>query len=511
MNGWTTPRETRTIQVIDAENDPPEEIIPLSDLDNVYVRVYVPITSTYKLDNDVDRELVIENLCKGLQKTTTEYRFLGGHVFEGPNGKSFVKRSPAWPTLTLHINHLENTDFPSYSDLERREFPFSDLNERHMAPDFSLPADPKTAPADTGLPTILAQLNFIRGGLILGTALHHQCVDAKGVDVVLARWAANTRALFNPGVPAPEFDPACLDPTPMSSTTPLAAERIPEIERRIRSFKYVPVLPHSGEYAAPVQLAQSIFHLPRSRLAALKASAVPPQQQQHSDEAVAAAASAAGDKWVSTNDCITALLWRCMTRARLLSSSAAADPDNTSVHMHMAVDIRPYTDPPLHGSYPGNAVSISYVSSALSSLIDPSPSAFAAAAQAIRATVVAWRAPSMIKDTQDYLASFPAHPAGVRQTFTFAPGQIATIVTSWSVMAAYREHDFGWGGGLKALRLASGAFNNTFFVYPRRVREQGDGPGEDEGTEVFVTMEKGDMERLRRDSELLKWAELRAC
>lgn len=497
MNGTTTPRETRTIKVIDAENDPPEEIIPLSDLDNVYVRVYVPITSTYKLDDDVDRDLVIDNLCKGLQKTTTEYRFLGGHVFEGSNGKSFVKRSPAWPTLTLHINHLEDTDFPSYSDLERREFPFSDLNERHMAPDFTLPADPKTAPPDTGLPTILAQLNFIRGGLILGTALHHQCVDAKGVDVVLARWAANTRALFHPGIPAPAFDPACLDPTPMSSTTPLPPERIPEVERRIRSFKYVPVLPHSGEYAAPVQLAQSIFHLPRSRLAALKASAVPSSETE------------SADKWVSTNDCITALLWRCMTRARLPSpsaASAAADPANTSVHMHMAVDIRPYTDPPLHGAYPGNAVSISYVSSALSSLVDPSPAAFAAAAQAIRATVVAWRAPGMIKDTQDYLASFPHHPAGVRQTFTFAPGQIATIVTSWSVMAAYREHDFGWGG-LKALRLASGAFNNTFFVYPRRVREG----AEDEGTEVFVAMERGDMERLRGDPELLKWAELRSC
>ncbi|KAB2570651.1 Putrescine hydroxycinnamoyltransferase 2 [Lasiodiplodia theobromae] len=498
MNGTTTPRETRTIQVIDAENDPPEEIIPLSDLDNVYVRVYVPITSTYKLDDDVDRELVIDNLCKGLQKTTKEYRFLGGHVFEGPNAKSFVKRSPAWPTLTLHINHLEDTDFPSYADLERREFPFSDLNERHMAPDFTLPADPKTAPPDQGLPTILAQLNFIRGGLILGTALHHQCVDAKGVDVVLARWAANTRALFHPGVPAPPFDPSCLDPTPMSSKTPLSPERIPEVERRIRSFKYVPVLPHSGEYAAPVQLAQSIFHLPRSRLAALKASTIPREAD-------------AADKWVSTNDCITALLWRCMTRARLPSpsaASAAADPDNTSVHMHMAVDIRPYTDPPLHGSYPGNAVSVSYVSSPLSSLIDPSPSAFAAAAQAIRATVDAWRAPSMIKDTQDYLASFPDDPAGVRQTFTFAPGQIATIVTSWSVMAAYREHDFGWGG-LRALRLATGAFNNTFFIYPRRVREGSE--GEDEGTEVFVAMEKGDMERLRRDPELLRWAELRAC
>lgn len=510
MDQPASSRETRTIQVIDAEHDPPEEIIPLSDLDNVYVRVYVPITSTYKLDDDVDRELVIENLCKGLQKTTKEYRFLGGHVFEGPNGKSFVKRSPAWPTITLHINHLEATSFPSYADLERREFPFSDLNERHMAPDFTLPADPKTAPPDQGLPTILAQLNFIRGGLILGTALHHQCVDAKGVDVVLARWAANTRALFT-GIPAPAFDPACLDPTPMSSTTPLPPERIPEVERRICSFKYVPVLPHSGEYAAPVQLAQSIFHLPRSRLAALKASVVPPQQ--HSE---ATAPAAAQDKWVSTNDCITALLWRCMTRARLPSSAAAAsaDPDNnnTSVHMHMAVDIRPYTDPPLHGAYPGNAVSISYVSSSLSSLIDTSsPSAFAAVAQAIRATVVAWRAPSMIKDTQDYLASFPAHPAGVRQTFTFAPGQIATIVTSWSVMAAYREHDFGWGG-LKALRLASGAFNNTFFVYPRRVRDgEGDGAGEDEGTEVFVAMERGDMERLREDPELLRWAELRAC
>lgn len=471
-------KETRTTEFVNIENDPPEEIIPLSDLDCVYLKIYVPITSTYKIEDEVPRQLVVANLCEGFRKTINEYRFLGGYIQADSKGKFYVSRSAAHATLPIHIKHLEHTDFPTYEELEQRGFPFSELNERHLPPDFALPADPTTKPGE-GFPTVMIQLNFIRGGIIIGTAIHHQCVDVKGVDLVMARWAANTRSLFTGDAP-PSFDPSCLDPTPFCSTTPLAVDQIPDVKSKIKSFEYMPIPPETK--VQPVELSQTIFHFPTSRLTQLKASAIFHE----------------ADQWVSTNDCITALMWRAMTRARLPHCNDPAQ----RVHMHQAVDIRAYNDPPMHPAYPGNTVSISYVESTVERLL--SSDTFASVAQDVRATVKKWRSPSMIKDTKDYLASFP-NRNGVKMKLTFSPG-LSTTVSSWSLMTAYQTHDFGFGP-LSALRCATGALNKTFVVYARRPNTG----NPDEGIEVFAMLEKGEAERLREDPELRKWAEVRAC
>ncbi|KAK0654714.1 Benzyl alcohol O-benzoyltransferase [Lasiodiplodia hormozganensis] len=464
-------RETRTVKLID-ENDPSEEILPLSNLDAAYVKIYLPITSTYKLGDDVDKEVVVSNLCEGFRRTTKEYRHLGGYIYADSTGKCYVKRTAAHGTLTVHINHLEDTEFPTYQELEKRDFPFSELNEmHHMPPDYAIAADPNLG---RGFPVAKIQLNFIRGGLIIGTAIHHQCVDIQGFDVVMERWAANTRSLFTGEVPPP-FDLGCLDPAPFCSTTPLSPDQFDDVQAKVKSFKFTPVLPNIK--TPPFEQAHTIFHIPLSRLSQLKASA-----------------KCDTGKWVSTNDCISVLFWQTMTRARL----PGKDDD---VHLHQTVNIRAYNDPPLPEAYPGNTLSVSWIDSTAARLLHGST--FGELAQDVRAAVVKWRSPSMIKDTKDYLASFPLKC--VRPTFAFSAG-LSTTVSSWGIVSAYQTHDFGFGP-LSALRFATDTLNNLFIIYPRRPKA-GD---VNEGIEVQVMMEKGAMERLRQDPELLEWAEVRTC
>lgn len=479
-------RETRTFEVIDVQNDPLEEVTPLSDIDCTYIRTYLPITSTYKLTNDVDKELVIANLCKGLQQTMQEYRFMAGNVQVNSKGRFFVKRSPAQRTFTVHINHLEHTDFPSYAELEQREFPFSELDDQHLPPNYCPIGDATTKP-DEGHPVTLIQLNTIRGGIIIGTAIHHQCVGAKGIDAVIARWAAHTRALFT-DTPAPAFDASCLDQTPLNSTTPLPPNRIPEVEDKIKSLKYIPVLPDM-QPAPPCATAQAAFHFPASKLAALKAATQRAQQQQQPGA------------WVSTNDCLTALLWRAMQRVKTARSPDAANDDpGRSVNMLQAVDIRDHHDPPIPHAYPGNTVFVSFVAAPHGRV--GADGALPELARAVRASVARWRARDMIEDVKDYIATFP-DKEGVRLALGAGP-ELDTVVTSWGVMTAYRSHDFGFGP-LRALRVALGSFKGMFVILPRRIREE----ERDEGIEVFVSLDKDDMERMKGDEEVLKWGEVR--
>ncbi|GME44545.1 Transferase [Neofusicoccum parvum] len=470
-------RETRKIQVVDLDNDPAEEVFPISDLDCVMPKIYNPITSTYKLDADADREVVISNLCAGLQKTMAEYRFLAGSLHAEPKGKFYVGRSRDQATFTVHINHLEHTDFPSYSELEQREFPVSELNHPLLPPSF---APSPVAKDGEGVPVTLLQLNLIRGGLIIGAAIHHFCCDARGLDALVSRWAANTRSVTS-GTPAPPFDPSCLDPTRLCSSTPIPQDQIRAAEARIRSLKYAPNTPQREADAAA--MGACILHFTRSRLAALKAAGAPRD----------------GARWVSTNDCVTALMWRSVLRARLARHGVAADDAGRRVRLMHSLDARDHIRPPVPAAYPGNSISFSCVERSVRDVL--AAETFPDVAVAVRDAVNEYRSWGMLKDMMDYVAACPDR-GGVQFNFDVVGG-LDVVVTSWRVLTAYRTHDFGFGP-LQALRWASPVLDGYNFYLPQRPKDD-----PEEGFEVFISLEKSCMERLLKDEELAKYARVR--
>ncbi|EKG10636.1 Transferase [Macrophomina phaseolina MS6] len=443
-------KETRKIKVVDLEKELGEEVFPVSDLDCVMPKMGVPITSTYRLDQDTDREFVIANVCQGLQITMAEYRSLAGLLETDSKGKLFVRRSTDQANFPVEINYLEHTDFPSYSELEQRNFPASELNERLLPPGFT----PCSVPTpEKGVPVTMVQLNFIRGGLIIGTVVHHICVDAKGLDAVMSR---------------------------LNSTTPLPRDRIPEVEAKLRSLKYADETPSVD--LEPGDMGQAIFHFRTSSLAALKA----------------AASTGKPDQWISTCDAVAALMWRCVARARLDFLGLAADMCHPVVLEH-SLNVRDYVKPPVPDTYPGNTVSFSCVETSLDRLL--APDSLPEHAVLVRAAVNKWRSWDIIKSTMDYVASFP-NRTGIQFNLDIIKG-IDAVVTNWRVVSAYRTWDFGFGQ-LQALRWATPVFDGYIFFLPQRPKDD-----PDEGMEVYLGLEKSCMERLLQDEELAKWAEVR--
>ncbi|KAK0637624.1 Acyltransferase easC [Lasiodiplodia hormozganensis] len=557
----------RTIE-IDVADPATEEVFPTSLLDGIMRKIYNPVTLTYSLDDAADLEKIISTTCAGLQTLMRdEYRFLAASVHEDPTtGHSFAKRSrgAAQSRFTIHVNDLRHTTttpaFPTYAALAAAHFPVSALEDPRLLPPSFTPF-PATPADGSGIPVTLVQLNVIRGGLIIGLAINHRVVDARGLDAIVARWAAHTRALFAPNVyaaPPPPFEHAELDREPLNwAAAEVAKGKKSKVDWRdpaVPSMRCLPDGAPTGPGVKPEDMASRIWHVSASKLAALKARASVAED----------GGGGGGDAWVSTNDCLTALMWRCITRARLARhgiDAVSCAKDTRPVKLMNAIDVRAYvpttpaaataasssfdsddsgsgsgsgtegsdTDsdtgrrprPTSSGNgigipdaYPGNTVMFSHATLPLNTLLSPSspsPSspdpAFRHVALAIRSAISYYRSPSTLRRALSWIASCPGRGVGtIEMDFDVVLG-LDVVATSWRVLRAYERADFGWSsdGGLKALRWAAPLFDGYCFFYPTRKA----GAGEDEGVEVYLGLERGCMERLVADPELREWAEVR--
>lgn len=467
----------RVFDVVDLQTDPAEEVFSISLLDCIMPKMYIPITCAYRIDDVVDKEAVISDLCSGLKRLLADYRFLAGSLFETIAGTSFVKRGVSHAKYTVHVEDHTDKDFPSYAQLAERHFPASELDTRMLPPNFQ--PSPSGA-AEEGNPAMLMQFNFIRGGLVIGAVFHHLLIDAKGLDAVMAHWAAHTRSLRT-GSPPPPFKPSDLSVSRLNTATP---DSFDENQQPVPSLKYAPNAPPTSNIP-PSAMAQHIWHIPASKLAELKASAGP---------------QAPGDAWVSTNDCITALMWRAIVRSRLALHNVA-DPlaDTRPVALENSLDVRASVPGGVPAAYPGNVVMFSKAVMPLSSLVRPDT--FRAVAVCVRETVEAYRAWPLVERAIRWIASVP-RGADVAMDVDVVMG-LDALVTSWRVLRAYEAWDFGFGP-LASLRWATPVFDGYGFLYPTRPSA-----GADEGVEIYLGLERECMERLLMDEELSNWADVR--
>lgn len=467
----------RSFNVVDLNNEPIEEIYNISLLDCIMPKIYIPVTCTYGIEEDVAIEIVINDLCSGLKGLFANYRFLAGSVFEKDDGTSFVKRGPSHAKFTVHVEDLRGKEFLSYEQLATWNFPASELDARMLPPGFE--PSPTNTPGK-GNPATMVQFNIIKGGLVIGAVFHHLLIDAKGLDAVMAHWAAQTRSLRQ-GTCPPPFNPSDLKISPLNS---VKADTFDRTKQPIPSLKYAPNSPPTSD-VPPSAMAQHIWHISASKLAALKASAAP---------------KAPGEAWVSTNDCITALMWRAITRSRL-ATHGITDPtsDSRPVALENSLDVRKSIPGGVPKAYAGNVVMFSKTLMPLNQLVHRDT--FRAVAVCVRETIDKYRAWPLVQRAISWIASVPCG-SDVVMDVDVVMG-LDVVVTSWRVLRAYETWDFGFGP-LAALRWATPVFDGFGFLYPTRPNA-----GDDEGVEIFLGLEKGCMERLLLDEELSTWVEIR--
>lgn len=136
---------------------------------------------TYELDAGADRNKIVQTLREGLEITLSQYRSLAGELETDPtNGKVWIKRKKD-STVEYIVNDISDNDsFPSFAALDKEDFPAGKMDGDLLLPiavTQKQPLTPLGEDKDDETPILVAQINFIRGGIIVAAAVHHCCSD----------------------------------------------------------------------------------------------------------------------------------------------------------------------------------------------------------------------------------------------------------------------------------------------------------------------------------------------
>lgn len=493
---------------------PREQKFELSDMDHTMPKIFVPIVEVFELPDGADKEEIVATFRKGLEFALTQYPVVNGslHMDEG-NGRLCMfhdiltlrvyesltailigvvtKRTD---TVSLFVEHLDRDEgeaqHPSFQELAERHFPASELLPAKLLPKVvteKMIFSPVGQDAKDGLMVATFQITFIRGGFILGLAMHHSITDAPGCDGFLTTWAENSTAAKN-GSPFRPIDDSNRDRSRLSAPQPPSAERWKQLDGKFTTLKDVggPSPPPPADFVVP-PITSRTWHLSSASLEQLKADASPVGN-----------GDSEAQSWISTYDAVMALFWKTMTRAKIPLLKPSMDDESIIVH---PANARSRLDPPLPSRYLGNGCALPRAGPLrVGDLIEADLRRLAPLVR------------QGIKEiTPQYTAEMPEWVAGLRDRrwITVSMNNFLGLDlagTSWQGMEAYQKHDFGFGLPV-ALRWPNPSFEGYVFIFPQRAGVKGAAP--DEGLEVCVCLEEGSAGRLLKDQELLKYAEAR--
>ncbi|CAG5174997.1 uncharacterized protein ALTATR162_LOCUS7922 [Alternaria atra] len=466
------------------ESAPAEEQFALSDMDHTMPKIYVQIVEVFKLAPLFDKTKVVDSMAKSLEFTLSQFPILaGGLKMDAENGRLWVtKRKDS--EVSLFVQDLEET-FPSFGELDRTDFPAATFKGHMLLPKAVTEKQlflPLGENQEDYLIISTFQINFIKGGLVLGVAIHHDCSDGPGCDGFLTTWAQNSAAVVN-GTSPKAVPEGTMNRSRLSAKKPDAG-RWKELDQKFLVLKDGggPAPPPPGDFKMP-ELAIRMWHFPKSKTEELKSRAM----------------TQTGESWISTYDAIMSILWKSITRSKL----ELLHPDfGKGVILVHAVDTRKVSDPPLPETMMGNAVALPRTEPIkISELLGED-----------NLSEIAQRVRKSIKTiTSQYVAELPEWIAGLNDRRWININMSSFLGmdltgTSWQDMNVYRKHDFGFGIA-RAIRFPDPQFEGYVFVYPSRadVKEN----AIDEGVEVCVCLEKGCHDRLMKDQELLRYPQPR--
>ncbi|KAL5585904.1 hypothetical protein FOBRF1_015774 [Fusarium oxysporum] len=443
------------------KSGPESERYPLSLMGHIMPKVYVLIAEVFALPDLTDNDVTVQNMTAGLEFAISQFPILAGVLeMDTATGRMWVARRRD-STVSLHVKYmLREGEFPSYKELAEKEFPASSLTGSQLLPDFVTAKQLHSPLGDNneeGIAVAAFQLNFIRGGLIIGLAIHHSVSDGPGCDGFLTTWAENSSAAAKgaPFIPAKQH--FSVHGTPLDVESPTRV-RMEELERTLAVVRDAggPMAPPPAGFKMPSLMAQ-MWHFPKSKIDLLKTKA--------SSEGV--------NNWISTYDAIIAVLWSSVTRSKLEMLKPDLESKATLVH---AVDTRKVWNPPLPKRFLGvGAAAARCEPLTVNDIITGNLSKLATE---VRASIKAM--------TPEYLTSLLEWVAG-HEDKRWLEISINSFLgmdfgaSSWQGMTAYETHDFGFGLP-KALRWPSPAFEGFVLLYPSRA-EANDATG-DEGVEV---------------------------
>ncbi len=458
-----------------------ENVVELSPIDQIQPRGYIRVILCFPLKADADTSSIAQALEISLKATTSRWPIFGGTVAlmrDGGehSGRLEIRYSAASDveSIQLHVKNLTRDEFPcSYEELDKAGMPLLPLDEALLC---SVPAVPQSI---NPVPAALVQANFISGGLLMSICLHHGITDGKGASLFISAFADACRS-GGKIASIPAMNSSSKARGALFHTLPWKA---PDTHLAYRGIKST-IASSNGMIAIEPEddaTTNCLFTFPATCLQDLKKS-------------VTANIPSPG-RGVSTNDCLAALLWSCITRARTPNLPTSSMTSSFAV----AVDVRARASPPLSPNYAGAAVVHSIATTNLSTLTCPTsslPSRLAKLALLIRKSLQDIDG-KYVSETASLSAAFP----DIRQfSSKTSPVHGADLVlTSWKEFPYY-DMDFGDLGKPQWVRKPWSRHAAVIVVLPK----DNDKNERKEGIEVILMLRRDVMDRLLQDVELMQ-------
>ncbi|KAK3303536.1 trichothecene 3-o-acetyltransferase [Chaetomium strumarium] len=473
-------------------------IPPLTALERIGPKVYVRYVFPFELGEGYDLNRVADILKSGYDALTKTLPIVGCEAVpdSAPKQAGVLRAQPIADgdeIKGIAVKDLRSPGtFPmTYADLKAKHFPLSAFDGDILFRRYAWPRRGER------LPISLVQANFIPGGLILTWCLFHVFGDGNTFLTWTKLWAEGCRRAQGLAI----LDPVHIDPAMLadrerpgvmraSGRNPGRAEDHPE-------YTLLPFTPQGPprKMTSPSHRGH-IFYFSPAALAALKAEASPAKATRPTDDSETT--------WISTNDALTALLWRTVMAVQqphpARAPAPADDDDNPVSVLIVALDGRLRTaDPPVHphtlGCFLGWAAASAPVRDMLSSSLS-------LADLAVRIRQAVRRADGQFTDDVAALADrLDDVDRLVPTAFLDVPGNHC-VQTTW---AKFDLLVVDWGGVLggkmQAVRAPSeGIINGLQVVLPALP---------DGGLEVLVGVEEGSLERLLSEPLWTRFAEAR--
>lgn len=330
--------------------DPKQHVFALSPIDMLMPRMHVPkllyFASTAK------PATVLSNLQAALALTIKNIPILAGSV-------SFSKREEDQKgSLSVQSPYFIAEDIISSNDL-RNEYDYEQLRAADFPTNgiaFDAIAGNLFGKAADSAPVMIAQANFLRGGLLLFFAVHHCVFDEMGLFNVMKVWAAHCRGDIDANFVGPQW----FERTPlMQGAGTGRLEDHPEYGLSPEGAIVRPTEDPSAFYPISENVDSAVFFLSDESLARLKSAATMPVPDIAEGKADIAK--------ISTNDALTALFWCCITSARIADSTNS--PEKIVARFAMAMNGRSHLRPPMPPDYCGNVVLIAKTASRANDLL----------------------------------------------------------------------------------------------------------------------------------------------
>ena len=461
----------------------------LSPIDMLMPRMHVP--KLLYFPSTAEPANVISNLRTALDLTLKSIPIVAGSVAQSK--QEGVQRG----SLSVQSPYFKAEDILSANDL-RNEYDYEQLRAAHFPSDCvafdAIAPEIFGKPADSA-PVMVAQVNFLRGGLLLFFAVHHCVLDEVGLFNLMKVWSSYCRGEVGLDFVTPQW----FDRSPLLQGVGTGRlEDHPEYALAPEGTMARAVEDPNSFYPGSDNVHSITYFFSDEALGRLKLAAMMPDPDAE-DECTT---------WITTNDALIALFWCCITSARL------AETKRTTSEIFplfaMAVNGRNQLRPPMSPDYCGNVVLIAKTLAKADDLLARQPGRLPKAASLIRKAV------NVVGDT--YVRDVIQMVANIDDVRRLAPRRRPAIEYSLgcSTWAKQPYYSLDWGSTVGGIcdRVRGRRFqtDGLLLIFPRIPRVEGLGGNStirEGGMEVQLALRSDHHQRLMDDRVFTDFAQWR--